>query len=87
MGLEPGQHIRFEGGRLIAEQNVLKRFTYVVLGDADTRDGLLAPYDEEDTGARFVVEDCRDETFFAYWRRNANSDLYSVKEPELVRFR
>lgn len=74
VGLKPGYVIAFDGTRLNMEGNELKRFDYVVLGDADTREGLIAPYDEENTASTFLIERCQSQTFFEYWREHANSD-------------
>lgn len=74
VGLQPGRVIPFDGARLHAVGDELKRFDYVILGDADTREGLIAPYDEENTDSTFLIQRCDEETFFEFWQRHANSD-------------
>lgn len=74
VGLKPGRVIPFDGTHLRAVGDEFKRFDYVVLGDADTREGLIAPYDEENTESTFLIERCGEETFFDFWQRNSNSD-------------
>jgi len=79
VGLEPGRVIRFDGAQLCASADDLKRFDYVILGEADTREGLVAPYDEENTTSTFLIERCLDETFFDFWLRHQNSDQVTGK--------
>lgn len=86
VGLVPGAVLPFEGGRAQPVLNDLKRFDYVVLGDADTAIGLEAPYDEENTKALFIVERCPDESIFDFWRRNANTDQFNGREFERMLF-
>lgn len=86
VGLVPGRTLQFRGGRLEPVVDDLKRFDYVVLGDADTADGLQAPYDEENTKALFVVERRIEESVFDYWKRNANTDQVSGRTFERMVF-
>lgn len=74
VGLVPGAVLPIECGRVKPESDTLKRFGYVVLGDADTHRGLEAPYDEEETKEIFIVQNCPDESIFDFWKRNANTD-------------
>ena len=87
VGLQPGRVIRFDGGRLCSSEDELKLFNYVVLGDADTREGLVAPYDEENTASTFLIEHCLEETFFDYWLRHPNSDQIAGRSVERMVFR
>jgi hypothetical protein len=59
----------------------------VVLGDADTPEGLIAPFDEEDTKALLHIEESRLGTFFDFWYAHANSDQVSARAPELLQFK
>lgn len=86
VGLIPGRTLPFCGGRLEPVVNDLKTFDYVVLGDADTKDGLRAPYDEENTQALFVVERCLEESIFEYWKRHGNTDQVSGRTFERMAF-
>lgn len=87
VGLLPGRVLPFEGQYIRPASKDLKRFDYVVLGDADTARGLAAPYNEEHTDALFLVERCSDETFFDFWQRNANIDKVTGRPIELMAFR
>lgn len=57
-----------------------KGFNYVVLGDGDTHEGLVAPYFEEEALNVGKIEKMSEEVdFFGFWKANANSDLFSSK--------
>lgn len=84
VGLVPGTTLAFDGSVTNAATASLKRFDYVVLGDADTREGLLAPYDEEETRSVLHIERCDSITFFEFWRRHANSDQVSGRTFEAL---
>lgn len=85
IGLEPGTVLPFDGQAVDIGHATIKRFDYVILGFADTIDGLVAPYDEEETKQIFKVERCED--LFAFWRDHANSDQFSQKLLEMQKFR
>jgi len=88
VGLLPGKVLPFMGDRVMPVAADLKQFDYVVLGDADTRIGLRAPYEEENTSAIFKIE--RMSTagdLFTLWRRHANSDRFSGYAVDMTAFR
>jgi hypothetical protein len=65
----------------------MKRFEYMVLGDADTEDGLIAPFDEEETKSLLHIETCAEQSLFDFWRAHANSDQVAGRTPELLAFK
>lgn len=77
----------FHDGTLAVAEEHRKRFEYLVLGDADTPAGLIAPYDEEETRSLFHIEDCGQQTFLDFWRSHANSDQVSRRTPEMLQFK
>jgi hypothetical protein len=87
VGLQPGRVAPFHDGTLVVAEEHRKRFEYVVLGDADTSEGLIAPYDEEETRSLFHIEACGQQTFLDFWRRHANSDQASWRTPEMLQFK
>lgn len=87
VGLQPERVIRFDGARLCSSGDEMKRFDYVVLGDADTREGLIAPYSEENTASIFFIERCLEETFFDFWQRHSNSDQVTERFVDRMVFR
>jgi hypothetical protein len=49
IGVEPGQTLPIDGTRLTIAPQDCRNFEYVIVGDGDSREGLLAPYHEEET--------------------------------------
>jgi hypothetical protein len=87
VGLQPGAVLPFAGREAIPADHLLKRFEYVVLGDANVPVGLAAPYDEEHTDAIFKIEKCVvDGDIFDFWRTHANSDQFSARRVDLQTF-
>ena len=74
VGLVPGAVLPIEGENVKPDPDILKRFGYIVLGEADTHQGLKAPYVEEETKEIFIVQSCPNESIFDFWKRNANTD-------------
>jgi hypothetical protein len=87
VGLQPGRVAPFHGNVLNVPETDRKRFAYVVLGDADTPEGLIAPFDEEETKSLLHVEESGAGTFFDFWRSQANSDQVSGREPDMLQFK
>lgn len=85
IGLEPGSVLPYDGQAVDIGHARIKRFDYVILGFAHTVEGLVAPYDEEETKQIFKFERCED--LFAFWRDHANSDQFSQKVLEMQKFR
>lgn len=87
VGLEPGTVLPFADGAVDPARAAVKWFDYAVLGYATTREGLVAPYDEEDTRELFKIERCEvDGDLFAFWRRHANSNQYGGRSIERQTF-
>jgi hypothetical protein len=75
VGMLPGRSLKIEGQNLLADQDDRKRFEYIVLGTASTRDGLIAPYDEEGTRMVMHLEQLPPEqSLFDFWLANQNTD-------------
>ena len=86
VGLQPGKVAPVHDSVLSVPEMDRKRFEYVVLGDADTREGLIAPFDEEETKSLLHIEESDQGTFFDFWRSHANSDQVSGREPDFLQF-
>ena len=87
VGLQPGKVAPFYDGRVVVPEADKKSFQYVVLGDADTSEGLIAPFDEEETRSLLHVQALRTESLFDFWRGQENSDQVSWRSPELLTFK
>ena len=87
VGLQPGKVAPFHGGVLNVPETDRRRFEYLVLGDADTPEGLIAPFDEEETKSLLHIEGPGQGTLFDFWRSHANSNQVSGREPDLLQFK
>ena len=74
IGLLPGASLRYIGGIAFASPDLLKRFSYIVVGDAAELAGLAAPYDEEETRQIMHLETLDKLDFFEFWQAHANTD-------------
>jgi hypothetical protein len=84
IGIAPKTVLPLTQGTIDLSEATLKQFDYVLLGYATTKDGLLAPYDEENTRELFKVERCEDP--FEFWKAHPNRELYTAKHVELQAF-
>ncbi|WP_297730304.1 hypothetical protein [uncultured Maricaulis sp.] len=83
VGVQPGVALEFARGRATVDAVKLKRFGYVVVGDASTVEGLAAPYDEEESKEVVHVEKLdAGLDLFEYWLNHQNSDQISSRHPE-----
>lgn len=85
VGIEPKTVLSFDENTIDLSSASVKQFDYVVLGFATTKDGLIAPFDEEDTSELFKIERCDD--LFEFWKSHPNRDLYTGKPVDLQAFR
>ena len=83
VGVLPGTALTYAAGAARVDAGLVKRFDYLVLGDASTLSGIAAPYDEEDTDEVIHVERLVSGTdLFDFWQANRNSDQVSWRDPE-----
>lgn len=87
VGLQPEKVAHFADGTLSVPDADRKRFEYMVLGDADTEAGLVAPFDEEETKSLLHIEACDKQSLFDFWRAHANTDQVADRAPEMLAFR
>lgn len=87
VGLQPEKVAPFADGLLTVPEADRKRFEFMVLGDADTEAGLIAPFDEEETKSLLHIEACTDQSLFDFWLEHSNSDLVAGRAPELLVFK
>lgn len=66
VGLVPEGKYGFSDEEAHLDQTDLRGFEYVILGDCRTEDGLLAPYDEENTDSSFELADLGTMNIFEY---------------------
>lgn len=84
VALRPGGKLKFEENRIVEEHGDLKRFDYIVEGNASTVAGLEAPMREETTSEIAHLENLgltRD--LFSFWWENRNTDQFSNRAFEI----
>ena len=88
IGAEPDKVIEHHDDKIDSSDDVIKRFDYLILGDANTVAGLEAPFDEENTEKIFKIADVGDSAnMLDYWQEHSNQDLFSGSTPELIKFK
>lgn len=87
VGLAPNSLLPFAGEQIYRVSNT-KTTSYIILGDATTKIGLLAPFDEEHTAHIFKIEPFHniDSNILRFWFENGNKDLYGGKKIEQQKF-
>lgn len=88
IGIEPENNLKFTKGKKIENSEKIKEIKYVVIGDATSKEGIRAPFDEENTSQIFKVESFRNDknNILKFWFNNGNKDLFSKKKVELQSF-
>ena len=85
IGVEPGQTIPFRGTALTLKPENCKNLAYVIVGDADTQEGLTAPYHEEETLHLAKVDAIPLGTeIIGRWYEMQNSHLFPDMKVELA---
>jgi len=87
VGVKPGEKLFIENNRIIINEGA-KKMDYIIIGNANSDDGLLAPFDEENTSSIFKIEQFADnsDNILLFWKRNSNTDQYNNKEVEFQKF-
>lgn len=64
-----------------------KKADYINVGDCDQLEGVIAPYDEENTSYIFKIEkQNQSKNLFDFWYDYSNTDQYSNKQVEYQKF-
>lgn len=86
IGVEPGKTLPFKGNRLNVSADSLKSLPYAIVGDADSDDGLIAPYHEEETlqvaKIDFIPEG---KEIIERWFQQQNTHMFDDIEVELAK--
>lgn len=85
IGLEPGREIPIEGEDLAVGRAHLKRFDYLVIGDATDPQSIVAPFHEEDTTEIFKIETAPLDPL-SFWKQRRNTEQFLGKQVELQEF-
>ena len=74
--------------QIIVPKEYRKLLKYVIVGDADTREGLQAPYHEEETTQVAAIEQLQGGIeIIEFWKENSNSDQFRDKDIEYSRLK
>lgn len=83
VAMKPGANLPFVDKKAAPSASDLKRFDYVVEGDASTKAGLEAPMREETTDEIAHLEKLdRGLDIFEYWLKHANTDQFAGRSFE-----
>ena len=87
VGIQPEATLLIDGQKIRVPNQDRKLFEYVIVGNADTQEGLQAPYHEEETTdvaaiERFVADD----EIIGFWQRNANTNQFDGRIIEHAEF-
>ena len=88
VAVEPGVSGTIAGNGIAVPPKGLKRFSYVIEGDASGLDGLVAPMREAGAlGVAYIEPLDAGLNFFEFWKTNKNRDLHSgrVAEARILR--
>lgn len=77
--LQPNSVLPFNDDYIIENNSSIVHSDYSIIGDARIKDGLAAPFEEEETKYIFKIEDCGSESIHDFWFSHENSDLFSGK--------
>ena len=84
VGLLPQKVLKFQSRECLLNSADIKRFEYVIVGPTDTTEGLMAPFDEEETKHLMHIEKCEGSDIFEFWYEHPNTDQISGRSPELI---
>ena len=87
LGTLPDEKLPISDGVAQCPRSGVRRFEYMVIGDARMLEGLAAPYDEENTAHVLKIERPPSEmTILDFWFSFGNKDLFTGKPTELQEF-
>ncbi len=77
--LEAGSTLNFDDKHFIENGSPIVNSDYSIIGDARIKEGLAAPFEEEDTTFIYKIEDCGNQTIHDFWFSHSNQDLFTGK--------
>ena len=85
VGVAPGQSIPIKGTRLCIAPRDCQNFEYVIVADADTNEGLIAPYHEEETLQLAKVDAIpKGMEIIGRWYEKQNAYVFADRNVELA---
>lgn len=91
IGVHPGSNLKFKIGKKCNQfceyEDIVKKNEYVIVGDARYLEGVVAPFDEENTRHILKIERLNSEdNILDFWFNNSNMDHFDSKSVELQKF-
>lgn len=87
VGVIPNAKLSIEEHTLNCSSKAIKSFDYIIVGEAETPEGLRAPYDEDSIS---MIMHCTKflagQTFHNFWQQNQNSDQITGRKFEEIKF-
>lgn len=85
VGVEPGHTLPINGTRIDMTPKDCRNFDYVIVGDGETREGLLAPYHEEETLQIAKIDDAPTGLeIIDRWHEKRNSYTFGDRDVEIA---
>lgn len=83
VGVKVKTTISFTDSRINRQDNI-KLLKYLIIGDTRSKDGIIAPFEEEETEHIFKIELFPDDetNLLKFWFDNGKTDLYTKKDIE-----
>jgi hypothetical protein len=75
----PASALPFDANHFFENAPPIVNSDYCILGDARTKEGLAAPFEEEETMFVFKMEDCGSKPLPDFWIIHSNKDLFSSR--------
>jgi len=74
---------------LIQRQKSLKSMNYIIIGDACSKEGIIVPFDEEETEQIFKIEsfDSNTTNLLKFWFTHGNQDHYTRKDIDKLKIK
>lgn len=69
----------------IENVDVIVNSEYSIIGDARNKEGLAAPFEEDETKFIYKIEDCGKESIHDFWFSHENKDLFTGKVVETLK--
>ena len=86
VGVQPDANLLIDRQEIRIPEQDRKNFNSVIVGNADTYEGLQAPFNEEETKDLAAIEQfAADDEITEFWQQNANSNLFdgrTIEHPE-----
>jgi hypothetical protein len=87
IGIDPNSVLKFNRKTFQFNYDSSKNFNYIIIGDGWKKDGLVAPFDEENTKFKAKIE-CvsKESNILEFWFDNNNANRFDNLNPEEMKF-